>query len=153
MSLPVGIARRALAAAIALAGCERGPETADPSNEPEAGALRPGDDVAPASAASAPFFVGKWAASHDACATAPGLADGPVIITETEFVGPGGRCRIGFAAESDEGGWRLERVCRSDGVESVDSVDVDVDGDMLRISQDGAEEAALMRCADQPAER
>jgi len=141
------------AATVAVAGCERTPDISEQSHEPDAEALTPGDAVAPLSAATAPFFVGKWAPEMDACAIAPGLAGGPVIITETEFVGPEGRCRIGMAAEGTEGGWRLERVCLADGVETVDAIDVDVDGEMLRVSQDGAPEAALVRCPRQPGGR
>jgi hypothetical protein len=137
----------AVAAAL-LVACGRNPAIEDQSPEPDAEALSPGDEVPPIPASSAPFYVGKWAARAEWCDAAPGVAEGPILIAGTKFIGPSLQCRIGRAVEGTEGGWRLERVCRRDGVETTDEIDVDVDGEMLRIAEAGAPEVALTRCRD-----
>ena len=133
--------------AIAAAGCGRKDSVSAPGAEPDVESLTAGEDVAPLVDPSEPFYVGVWAGDPSWCAIAPGSSDAaPIVITEGEFIGYENRCRIGAAEEGTEGGWRLELVCEAEGVEFVETVDFDIDGELLRMSRENGEEVALSRC-------
>lgn len=147
-----GVMRRLMtAAALALlASCTRQSEIDEQSIEPDAEALSPGDEVEPMEEPAAPYYVGVWAVDPAICAIAPGSGDpAPIAITEGEFIGYENRCRIGAAEEGTEGGWRLSLVCLAEGVEYVETVDVDIDGDMLRLKREDAPETAFVRCGEE----
>jgi hypothetical protein len=139
---------RALLLAMALAACGRGVREIDKQpQEPDVELPQQGTGVAPSAPISPPGWIGVWAKEANQCAMAPGTGnDAPVSLTSTEFLGYGERCRIGAAEEGTEGGWRLELVCTTDGVERIEAMDVDVDGTMLRLTRENVEEMALVRC-------
>lgn len=100
-----------------------------------------------ASAAAEPFYVGVWAADAAFCANAPGSGEAaPIEITAGEFVGYENRCRIVDRQEGTEAGWRLSMICAAEGAETPDTIDVDVDGDMLRLKRAEGPEIAFVRC-------
>lgn len=141
--------RLALAAAVFLFACSKQDEIDEQSIEPDAEALRPGDDVAPMKGADAPFYAGVWAVDPSLCAISPGSGDpAPIAITETEFIGYENRCRVADAVEGTEGGFSLSLVCLAEGVENVETIEVDVDGEMLRLKREGAPETAFVRCPE-----
>ena len=137
-------------AALTLGACGREePEIEDQPLEPAAEDLDIAEGVAPTEPMAEPAYYGVWAADADWCDIAPGSADpSPIAFTESEFVGYENRCRVGYAEEGTEGGWRLELVCMGEGVEYTDVVEVDVDGEMLRMRREGAEEAVFVRCEE-----
>lgn len=143
------IAAVSLAAALVLSACGGAREIGKQSAEPDAEALTPGDEVPPMRRADAPFYVGVWAVDPAVCALAPGSAvPSPIAITAREFLGYENRCRIAGAQEGTEGGWRLALVCRAAGVETQETIEVDVDGAMLRLRR-GANETAYVRCKEE----
>ena len=142
-------ARMAVMGAILLAAiaCGRKDAADAPGAEPDIDAIAAGEDTEPVADPAQPIFVGLWSADPSWCALAPGSTDAaPIVITEGEFIGYENRCRFGLAEEGTEGGWRLELVCEAEGVEYVETVDLDVDGETLRLSREGADEIALTRC-------
>lgn len=131
--------------AVALAGCSNSDEPAVQDEAPNPTLVA--EDIAPIAEPDAPAFVGVWAADTAWCGITPGSADpGPVVFTEGEFLGYENICRIGYAAEGTEGGFRLEMICEAEGVEYTDVVDVEVDGDILRMRRGDEEEVLLNRC-------
>lgn len=135
----------AMLALIAAAACSKSdePKIEDQSDEP----VLPSIETAPLIEPDAPAYVGVWAAEKDWCSIAPGAADpSPIALTEGEFIGYENLCRIGYAEEGTEGGWRMELICQSEGVEYTEVVDLDVDGEMLRLTRNGAAEALFTRC-------
>ncbi len=135
------------AAALLISACTEQSKIDQQSIEPDAEALAPGDDVPPMTPRTAPFYVGVWAVDPALCSIAPGSGDpAPIAITENEFVGYENRCRVAEAQEGTEAGWRLSLVCMAEGVEYVETIDVDVDGDMLRLRRENAPETAFVRC-------
>ncbi len=145
-SIRVGLA--VVCIALAAVACDRRPktETDEPVIEPAA----PGEDVAPQKPATAPVYYGVWAAKEDLCDIAPGSADpSPIAFAEGEFVGYENRCHIGEVQEGTEGGYRLSLVCVSEGVEAVQTLDVDVDGETLRLKWQNGGEATFVRCKEE----
>ncbi|MEL7490786.1 MAG: hypothetical protein AAGJ73_08700 [Pseudomonadota bacterium] len=133
------------AALAALIACSQSDEPAieAQSDEPTLPAI----ETEPLSEPDAPVYVGVWAAQGDWCDIAPGSADpSPIAFTEGEFIGYENLCRIGYAEEGTEGGWRMEFICESEGVEYTDVVDLDVDGEMLRLTRADAPETVFVRC-------
>jgi hypothetical protein len=137
--------RWTLAAAACLVSCSRESEIDRQPIEPEAEAFERAPGVA-----QPPFYVGVWAVHPSVCAFAPGSADpSPIALTEREFLGYESRCRVAEAQEGTEGGWRLSLVCASDGIERVETLELDVDGAMLRVRRQDGPEAALVRCEEE----
>lgn len=128
-------------AAFALAACTgRGPDISEQPLEPT---LQPS---APAEG-TAPVYVGLWAGEAGWCENAPGSGErASVSFTESEFLGYENRCLISQSAEGTEGGYRLVLSCLAEGVERQETVDIDVDGTMLRMRRDGADETVFVRC-------
>ena len=141
---------RILAAANAalLAACGSDEAAPDIDEQPAEPILpAEAETVAPIEAPDAPAYIGVWALSADVCDAAPGSADpSPIALTEGEFIGYENFCRIGYAEEGTEGGWRLELICDAEGVEYMELAEVDVDGEMLRLKRGDAPETALVRC-------
>lgn len=140
--------RAALAvSALALAACGNGDRNIE--NQPIEPTVEPapqGAESEPMTPADTPVYYGVWAADPDLCGVPPGSADpSPIAFTEGEFIGEGRRCRIRGAQEGTEGGYRLDLVC--DG-EAAETVDVDVDGNMLRLRGETGAETAYSRCEE-----
>jgi len=119
------------------------PKIEDQPAEP----VLPSIETAPLAEPNAPAYVGVWAAGKDWCGVAPGSADpSPIAFTEGEFIGYENLCRIGYAEEGAQGGWRMELICESEGVEYTDVVELDVDEEMLRLVRADAPETTFVRC-------
>lgn len=140
----------AAAIAILIAGCDRGePNIQDQPNEPVIEPAAPGEEVAPQKPSTAPVYYGEWAAEAERCDVAAGSSErSPIAFTETEFVGYENRCQIGEAQEGTEGGYQLALVCTAEGVETVETLDVDVDGEMLKLKWQNGGEAVFVRCKE-----
>jgi len=137
----------AVAALVGLAACGKSDDSSieDQPLEP----ILPAEETKPISEPNAPAYVGVWSADPEWCASAPGSADpGPVAFTEGEFIGFENICRIGYAAEGTDGGWRLEMICESEGIEYTDVVEVDVDGEILRMRREDQDETIFTRCIE-----
>lgn len=118
----------------------------EPTVEPSA----PAEETAPMVPAAAPVYVGVWAANPAWCASAPGAGEeAPIAITEAEFLGYENRCMIGDGQEGTEGGYQLALSCQADGVERQEIIEVDVDGETLRLKREGADETVFVRCPEQ----
>lgn len=141
--------RAALAAsALALAACGNGNRNIETQPiEPTVEPAPPGAESEPMIPADTPVYYGVWAADPDLCGVPPGSADpSPIAFSEGEFVAYGRRCRIAEAEEGAEGGYRLDILCRGGGPETAETVDVDVDGNMLRVTREDGAETAYSRC-------
>ena len=140
--------RTALAAASALALAACGDGNRNIENQPIEPTVEPapqGAETSPMTPADTPVYYGVWAADPELCALAPGAADpSPIAFAEGEFIGDGRRCRIAEAEEGTEGGYLLDLVC--DG-EAAETIEVDVDGKMLRLTREDGAETAYSRCA------
>lgn len=136
------------AAAMLFAACDRGaPNIQDQPNEPVIEPAAPGEEVAPQKPPAAPVYYGEWAAEAEWCDAAAGSSErSPIAFTETEFVGYENRCQIGDAQEGTDGGYQLALVCRAEGIETVETIDADVDGEMLRLKWQSGGEAVFVRC-------
>ncbi|MEL6213591.1 MAG: hypothetical protein AAFY22_02780 [Pseudomonadota bacterium] len=141
-----------LAGCFVLAGCS-GDDTSEADSQADAASVveaapLEAPEAEPLPALDEPAYVGVWASAPGACEAAPG-AEGatPVVFTIGEFIGDGELCRIGHAEEGTENGWRLEMICTDeDGVEFTDLVELDVDGNQLRLVRQGKPEAVYSRC-------
>lgn len=145
MKTAVSIAAKGFAAfaLLALAACDNEPDIEDQSIEPAA----PGEETLPIESPSEPVYVGVWAADEDWCGVAPGTVDpSPIAISENEFIGYENRCRLGDVQEGTEGGYQIALVCEGEGVEYTETVDLDVDGEMLRMTREGGVETLFVRC-------
>ncbi len=136
---------------LAAAACDRGePAIEDQPNEPIIEPAAPGDEVAPQQLPAAPVYYGVWAADADYCDVPPASAiPSPIAFAEGEFIGYENRCRIGEAVEGTDGGFTLALVCMAEGVETVETLDVDVDGEMMRLKWKNGGEAVFVRCKEQ----
>jgi hypothetical protein len=144
-------ARLIAAAGLAfLTACDRGePRIENQPNEPTIEPAAPGDEVAPQRPPTAPAYYGEWAADAEWCDSAAGSSErSPIAFTETEFVGYENRCHIGEAREGTDGGYQLALVCMAEGVETVEVLEVDVDGEMLRLKWQGGAESVFVRCKE-----
>ena len=47
-----------------------------------------------------------------------------------------------------EGGWRLQMRCSGEGETAMETFDVDLDGDRLRVSRNGGEPVTFISCTD-----
>lgn len=120
----------------------------EPTVEPSA----PAEETVPMVPAAAPVYVGVWAAKPEWCANAPGSAEeAPIAITEAEFLGYENRCMIGDGQEGTEGGYQIALSCQAEGVEYQEIIEVDVDGEMLRLKREGLDETVFVRCPGQGA--
>ncbi|MEQ8178690.1 MAG: hypothetical protein RIC52_06215 [Amphiplicatus sp.] len=120
----------------------------EPTVEPAA----PAEETAPMVPAEAPVYVGVWAAKPEWCANAPGSGEeAPIAITEAEFLGYENRCLIGDGQEGTEGGYQIALSCQAEGVEYQEVVEVDVDGETLRLKREGVDETVFVRCPDEGA--
>jgi len=139
----------AAASALALAACGDGNRNIENQPiEPTVEPAPPGAETSPMTPADTPVYYGVWAADPELCALAPGAADpSPIAFSEGEFVAYGRRCRIAEAAEGTEGGYQLDILCRGGGPETAETVEVDVDGNMLRLRGEDGAETAYSRCA------
>lgn len=119
----------------------------EPTVEPAA----PAEDAAPMIPPAAPVYVGVWAAEADWCENAPGSGENaPIAITEGEFLGYENRCLIGQVEEGTEGGYLVALACESEGVERTEVLELDVDGEMLRMKREGADdETVFVRCPEE----
>lgn len=145
----IGAYAAAALATLAIAACDRGePAIENQPNEPIIEPAAPGEEVAPQTPPAAPVYYGVWAAEVDCCDNAPGSSESaPIAFTETEFVGYENRCHIGEAQEGTDGGYQLALVCTAEGIETVETLDVDVDGEMLRVKWlNSGGEAHFVRC-------
>lgn len=135
-----------------IGACSQEPKIENQPEEPvfdEESLVTAGEDVQPLEALSGPAYQGVWASKRSVCDIYPGSADpAPIAITEQEFIDYEKRCMIGSAEEGTEGGWRLALVCSSDGIEYTESLDVDVDGEMLRMRRDDGDEVTMVRCTE-----
>lgn len=146
------IAARALAvaAAAALSACGEtdAPTIDDTPLEPE---IVENDADAPPqetalTPASAPVYVGVWAARAEWCGRVPGSSDAaPVAFTEAGFIGYENRCVIAEAQEGTEGGYLMTLACSGDGGDFRETVEIDVGGDRLRLTR-GDDENEFVRC-------
>ncbi len=93
----------------------------------------------------APLYIGVWAADDDLCAAAPG-EPGPVEFTATQFLGYENTCDIVSSEEGTEGGWRLEMRCTAEGDTIMETADVDLDGERLRVSRNGGDPVTFVSC-------
>jgi hypothetical protein len=135
-----------------IGACDRSePKIEDQPGEPVIEPAAPGEDVAPLTPPAAPVYYGVWAADEDWCANAPGSSEkAPIAFTEGEFVGYENRCHIGDAQEGTDGGYQLALVCTAEGIETVETLDVDVDGEMLRLKwHSSGGEAVFVRCKEE----
>ena len=134
-----------------IVACSQEPKIEDQPDEPLLGEVdpnAPGEDVQSIDSLSGPAYQGVWSTEQSLCATFPGSADpSPIAITDGEFVEFGRRCLVGNAEEGTEGGWQLGLICNNDGVEFTEVIDLDVDGEMLRLRRDGKEEEIYVRCS------
>jgi hypothetical protein len=146
------ITRIGLAAAtcLAVAACDRGElNIEDQPNEPVIEPAAPGEEIPPQTPPAAPVYYGVWASDEDHCDIAPASAvPSPIAFAEGEFIGYENRCRIGEATEGTDGGYQLTLVCMAEGVETVETLDVDVDGEMMRLKWKNGGEAAFVRCKE-----
>ncbi|MGE0409234.1 MAG: hypothetical protein AB7P23_08225 [Amphiplicatus sp.] len=132
-----------------LVACDRRPAIEDQPIEPAVEPAAPGEETAPLIPEEAPVYYGVWAREAKDCGVAPGSADpAPVAFAEGEFVGYENRCRVGKVEEGTEGGYQLELFCMAEGVETVEEVELDVDGEMLRMRWGDAPETTFMRCKE-----
>ncbi|MBI1391109.1 MAG: hypothetical protein GC152_00060 [Alphaproteobacteria bacterium] len=133
---------RIIAAAVLVplfAACSRAPDVDREPLEPE---LETGE--------TAPAFVGVWAAEEGWCDAEPGADDpGPIEITTEEVVGYESRCTIVGLEEGTEGGWRLTLACLGEGVVYDEYADLDVDGEMLRMTRGDNPETSFVRCVSE----
>ncbi|MBB5518161.1 hypothetical protein [Amphiplicatus metriothermophilus] len=148
------IAALALAAGASLSACDGEP---DARNQPLEPAVEPGPGAQDGERPTAhqPVYIGVWAAEPALCGVAPGSADpSPVAFTADAFIGYENRCRIANAQEGTEGGYRLDLLCEGEAAPYAETVDVDVGGDMLRLSRADGQETVFVRCpADDRKER
>lgn len=98
-----------------------------------------------------PLYVGVWAADEEACNAAPG-EPGPVEFTRNQFLGHENTCDILSSEEGTDGGWRLEMSCFAEGEMIVETADVDLDGELLRVSRNGGEPVTFVHCKDDDGE-
>ncbi|WP_425410149.1 hypothetical protein [Hyphococcus sp.] len=96
-------------------------------------------------AAADPLYIGVWAADKELCAVAPG-EPGPVEFTADQFLGYENTCDILSSEEGTDGGWRLEMRCTGEGQTVMETADVDLDGERLRISRNGGEPVTFYYC-------
>lgn len=145
----------AASAVAAIAACGEGePDISEQPIEPTVEPAAPGAETAPLTPPSAPVYVGVWSIDSELCGVAAASAvPGPIAITESEFLGYENRCSIAHAQEGTEGGYKLTLSCRSEGVEYQETIDVDVDGEMLRLRREDAPETAFVRCPDEDGEQ
>lgn len=143
----------ALGVGALLSACDGGGP--DARNQPLEPAVDPDSADGERPAADEPVYLGIWAANPSLCGIAPGSADpSPVAFTADAFIGYENRCRIANAQEGTEGGYRLDLLCEGEGAPYAETVDVDVGGDMLRLSRADGEETVFIRCpADDRKER
>ena len=136
----------AFLAALAVGACSKS-DINDQPIEPTIEPAAPGEDTAPLTPPRVPVYYGVWAVDKELCDLAPGsAAASPIAFAEGEFIGFENRCRIDAAQEGTEGGYRINLVCMAEGVETVETVDVDVDGEMLRIRRSEGAETVFVRC-------
>lgn len=96
---------------------------------------------------TAPLFVGVWAAEQEWCEIAPGSGDpAPIAITENEFIGYENRCAIAQIEEGTEAGWRVTMTCQAEGVETTEIMELDIDGDKLRLRRGDNPETVFVQC-------
>lgn len=146
-SMRIGLA----VAALALVGaCDNdAPRIEEQPNEPAIEPAAPGEEVSPQTPLAAPAYYGVWATEEDHCDIPPASAvPSPIAFAEGEFVGYENRCRIGEAKEGTDGGYQLALVCMAEGVETVETLDVDVDGEMMRLKWKNGGEAVFVRCEE-----
>lgn len=94
-----------------------------------------------------PLYIGVWAADENMCDAAPG-EPGPVEFTATQFLGFENTCDILSSEEGTDGGWRLEMRCAAEGETVMETADVDLDGERLRVSRNGGDPVTFVSCAD-----
>lgn len=141
----------ALFPVLVLIACSQDPKIDDQPAEPvfEEDLNATSENVQPLEALNGPAYEGVWAEQRALCDTFPGSADpSPVVITEQEYIEYENRCLIGNAEEGTEGGWRLGLVCNSDGIEYTETLDLDVDGEMLRMRRQDGDENIFVRCTE-----
>lgn len=92
-----------------------------------------------------PLYIGVWAADTERCDVAPG-EPGPVVFTATEFLGFENTCDIVSSQEGTDGGWRLEMRCTGEDETRMETADVDLDGERLRVSRNGDDPVIFVSC-------
>lgn len=98
-----------------------------------------------------PLYIGVWAANKDMCNAAPGTP-GAVAFTASQFRGYENTCDILSSEEGTDGGWRLEMRCMAEGETVMETADVDLDGERLRVSRNGGEPVTFVSCTDNESE-
>lgn len=153
MTRHVRLFAASLSALVFVAACGRGPEVEARPEEPTVEPAAPGEETTAMIPASAPVYTGVWAADASWCGVAPGSADpSPIAFAEGEFIGYENRCRVAEEREGTEGGYQLDLYCESEGAEYQETIEVDVDGSMLRMRRDGLDELLFFRCEEDNAE-
>ncbi|WP_375202194.1 hypothetical protein [Hyphococcus sp.] len=92
-----------------------------------------------------PLFIGIWAADPAWCDNDEG-EPGPIEFTSDRFLGYENSCDIASAVEGTDGGWSLDLRCVAEGDVHEETMDVDIDGDMLRIARNDGDLIELTRC-------
>ncbi len=95
-----------------------------------------------------PLFIGIWAADPAWCDNGED-EPGPIEFTSDSFLGYENSCDIVSAVEGTDGGWRLNLRCTGEGEIVEETMDVDIDGDMLRIARNDGDLIEFSRCEAQ----
>lgn len=124
--------------ALAVAACDSGKPAAPAADQPAAATVVP----APATnLPPPPRYVGRWAASADACMTGWWRFWNDELRTAGEI-----RCDI-LPPDGTSGDTRLRMVCQSDGKWANENWVIDYPGEgRMTVSRDGTASVALTKC-------